>query len=99
MALEKEFRLGTPCKANKNESSLTKLSCVIPTVIEEKLLFRGDVPRGAEVNFSIMRISYQVLFFPVPTAVTTVRSKSLPEVMTRGGDGKGEEGKGREGRG
>lgn len=65
---EREFKL-----ANKNDLLLTQLSCIVPTVIEEKLMFRGDVPRGAEVNFSIMRISYQVLLFPVPTAITTVR--------------------------
>lgn len=65
---EREFKL-----ANKNDLLLTQLSCIVPTVIEEKLVFRGDVPRGAEVNFSIMRISYQVLLFPVPTAITTVR--------------------------
>lgn len=78
---KREFKLGTPCKANKRELLLTKLSCIVPTVIEEKLVFRGDVPRGAEVNFSIMRISYQVLLFPVPTAII-VKKKSPSEVMT-----------------
>lgn len=96
---EKEFKLGTPCKANKNYLLLTKLSCIVPTVIEEKFVFRGDVLRGAEVNFSIMRISYQVLLFPVPTAITTVKSPS--EVMTGGGgrgekDGRGGESKKKE---
>lgn len=43
-----------------------KLSCIVPTVIEEKLVFRWDVPRGAEVNLSIVRISYEILLFPVP---------------------------------
>lgn len=44
----------------------TKLSCVVPTVIKAKLVLRWDVPRGAKVNFSIMRVSHQVLLFPVP---------------------------------
>lgn len=50
----------------------TKLSCVVPTVIKAKLVLRWDVPRGAKVNFSIMRVSHQVLLFPVPTATWRV---------------------------
>lgn len=44
----------------------TNLASIIPTVIKEKLLFRRDVPRGAEVHFSIVGISYQILLFPIP---------------------------------
>lgn len=69
------FKLSTPCKANKDERLLTKLSCIVPTVIKEKLMFRWDVPRGAKVNFSIMRISYEVLLFPVPIAIMRVMKK------------------------
>lgn len=78
---KREFKLSTPCKANGDERLLTKLSCIVLTVIKEKLMFRWDVPRGAKVNFSIMRISYQVLFFPVPMAITTAMKKSPPEIM------------------
>lgn len=76
---EMEFQLSTtPCKANKDEHThththtLTKLSCIVTTVIKEKLMFRWDVPRGAKVDFSIMRVSYQVLLFPVPIAIMRV---------------------------
>lgn len=87
---ERDFKLDTPCKAKKKELLLTKLSCIVPTVIEEKLVFRGDVPRGAEVNFSIMRISYQVLLFPVPTAITTAKEKKPFKSNAFWGRGEGE---------
>lgn len=90
---ERDFKLDTPCKAKKKEFLLTKLSCIVPTVIEEKLVFRGDVPRGAEVNFSIMRISYQVLLFPAPTAITTAKEKSPSKVMLFGGEERERDGK------
>lgn len=67
--------LGSPCKTNEGECLLTKLSCVVPTVIKEKLVLRWDVPRGAKVNFSIVRISHQILFFPVPTAIWRAMKK------------------------
>lgn len=69
--------LGTPCKARKAQCFLTKLVCVVPAVIKEKLVLRWDVPGGAEVNFSIMRISYQILLFPVPIAIRRVMKKVL----------------------
>lgn len=78
---KREFKPSSPCKANRNQRLLTKLSCIVLTVIKEKLMFRWDVPRGAKVNFSIMRISYQVLLFPVPMAITTAMKKSPPEIM------------------
>lgn len=79
---KREFKLSTACKANKDERLLTKLSCIVPTVIKEKLVFRWDVPRGAKVNFSIVRVSYQILLFPVPIAIMRVMKKSPPEIMT-----------------
>lgn len=75
--------LGSPCKANEGECLLTKLSCVVPTVIKEKLVLRWDVPRGAKVNFSIVRISHQILFFPVPTAIWRVMKKSAPGILKK----------------
>jgi len=73
---KREFKLSTPCKASEDERLLTKLSCIVPTVIKQKLVFRWNVPRGAKVNFSIVRISYQILLFPVPIAITRVMKKS-----------------------
>lgn len=79
---KRKFKLSMPHKANKDKRLLTKLSCIVPTVIKEKLLFRWDVPRGAKVNFSIVRISYQILLFPVPIAIKRVMKKNPPEIMT-----------------
>lgn len=75
---KRELKPSTPCKANKDDCLLTQLSCIVPTVIKEKLVFRWDVPRGAEVNLSVMRISYEILLFPVPVAIMSVmRKKTL----------------------
>lgn len=75
--------LGSPCKAHKAQCFLTELACVVPTVIKEKLVFRWDVPGGAEVNFSIVRISYQILLFPVPIAIKRVMKKVLQKYRKR----------------
>lgn len=44
----------------------TNLLSIVPTVVEKQLVFRRDVLGGAEIDFSIMGISHQILFFPVP---------------------------------
>lgn len=79
---KREFKLSIPHKADKAEHLLTKLSCIVPTVVKEKLVFRWDVPRGAKVNLSIVRISYQILLFSIPIAIVRVMKKSPPEIMT-----------------
>lgn len=45
---------------------LTHLLSVVPTVIEKQLVLGRDVLGGAEIDLPIVRISHQILLFPIP---------------------------------
>lgn len=67
-----ELWIGTALLATVTEVHIwvfrnTYLLSVIPAVIEKQLTFRGDVLWGTEIDFPIMGIGHQILFFTVPT--------------------------------
>lgn len=66
-----ELSIGTALLATVTEMYIwvfrnTNLLSIIPTVIKKQFIFRRDILGGTEVDFSIMGISHQILFFPIP---------------------------------